>query len=102
MRWTSEEEQTAISMRTSGSTVIAIAKKLNRTHGSVRRLLERQANGHASKMDTVAIEILEEERVCVPDEVIADRERRLSAPKTLIMIIFVDPLPSQSALHRQF
>ena len=102
MRWSSEQQQIALSMKKDGATNVAIAKQVGRSPDMVSRFFQRRRDGHASQRTALVIQILKEQRpVYTPQEVLAERDRRLSAPRTIDMILNGTPKAGQSALERR-
>jgi hypothetical protein len=101
MRWTSEQEETAIAMRKAGHTYRAIGKALVPPRGeeSVRLFFVRR-HARLLKPQPYRVEIYRVKNMEPSLQALADRDRRINAPLTLDMAINGTPRPGQSALDR--
>lgn len=104
---TSEQLSQARILRRQGETWHAAAKAVGRSYWVVRRALDPQAREHRYQTEWSRREQRKSpgyeisRRPVVPPEVEADRERRLSAARSLTQEFFGDPRPGQSALDRR-
>ena len=112
MKWTPEQNQTALKMKSEGADLLTIAKALNKSHRAVRFHLrylslskeQRQHENLTKRLArTPAERKLVRRRVSppntefVPAHVLEDRERRMSAAQPA----FGDPPVGFSALDRR-
>ncbi len=101
--WTAEEDRIAAEMRAAGLTMTAIGERLDRTENAVdgrfqylritpeekqRRQRIRRDRARASLSGDNCWKV----REGIPAHVIEDRDRRLSAPRSLTAIICGDPI----------
>lgn len=100
MKWSSQEQQTAFQMRKEGKTLRAIGEILNRHPDVVGRFFQRKRDGRKNKVAIAILREEQEQRVIVPEFVLAERDRRLSSPMTLSMLIFGDPRYFQHSLFK--
>jgi hypothetical protein len=117
-RWSEEETQILLDhMKTHGRDFKTIGKLVGRTHQSCEhrwrwinmpadQLENRNKRELARKAKIRQLEKgmkhdLPVRKLIVPDRVLIERERRVSAPVTINSLILGDPLPGYSALDRK-
>lgn len=117
-RWSDEETQRLLDhMKTHGRDFKAIAKLMGRTHQSCehrwrwinmpadqlknRSTREAARKAKLRKLEKGAKHDLPVRKLIVPDDVLFDRDRRISAPITINSLVLGDPVPGFSALDRK-
>lgn len=103
-RWTEDEVALLKQRKAEGVNHKLIAVELGRSQFSVaerwrwmnngEEIKERRRRRHAGLLPKAAPKI-------IPDDVLIDRERRLTAPVTINSLILGDPRPGFSALDRR-
>jgi hypothetical protein len=116
--WSEEETQRLLDlMKTHGRDFKTIGRLMGRTHQSCEHRwrwinmpadqLERRNKGEAARkakirnLERGAKHDLPVRKMIIPDHVIIDQQRRLSAPLTISSYVLGDPPPGFSALDRR-
>lgn len=107
-RWAKEEDSTLLAMIKEGERYVDIAKRLRRTHPSVKsrirflRQTDEQRKAHRRQKTLcqppvirMKIEHLYERAPTIPPEVIEERNQRHLAPRSLTAILMGDPEPNR-------
>jgi hypothetical protein len=113
--WTAEEDAAALAMRRDGKTPPEIADALRRTRGAVSsrmrylslsaeaRLQISRAKRNKPKMANPVVRerITQASMRFIPPEVLADRDRRVLAPRDITATLMGDPTFCRSALAQK-
>lgn len=98
--FTPEENQRICDLKARGFTGAEIGRIVGRQRSVIYRQLDRLGETQARQAYTYTCHV--EQSVTVPDEVWADRERRMMlAPRDLTASFCGDPMPGMSALDRR-
>jgi hypothetical protein len=104
MKWTSQQEAIAHSMRNDGATLAEIGKVLGRAADTVGTFFQRHRDGHSSKENSEGVEIIRHAVMPLktPAEVFLDRDRRYREREQMSLgdQLMGVPEPSRSALAR--
>lgn len=116
--WSDTETTKLMEMRSGGFSVVAMARTLGRSENSIRgrlQWLEMTSAQRQAKRDGInrrrrhdgkgpraiaAMKTPERPRA-IPVSVLADRDNRAKAPRSLTALAFGDPAPGQSALDKR-
>lgn len=92
MRWTEAEVRRLVEMKNRGMSWREIGKALNRNYHSVSsKWVDMHSHGSGNSRQVLSVH--------VPECVIAEREKRLNAPRTINALILGDPPIGFSALE---
>lgn len=105
-RWTEEETNLARRMIERGASDAEFMRVFGRSkkaaQGRIRSVdFPRDRSGERLKYDRKGIHVTSGSRAHVPEAVIADRDRRQFAMRTITAFVFGDPAPGQSALDKR-
>lgn len=108
--WSPEEDAAILAFREKGLTTREIRMKMTkRTEAAIKNRLtilrvgldvirKRQRERRASKRKAFPINHVVEPRIIIPPEVLADRDRRSAAARSLTAVICGDPEPGRARL----
>ena len=114
--WNDDEKRTALTMYKAGLAASDAAKKLGRSVRSVQRKIDREcANGGCQRRERQSVDreptIKQDTRAVIGCEthksrrpgvdLLVERDKRLSEPRSLTALLLGDPPPSRSALAKK-
>lgn len=95
--WTDEDTALARKLLAEHGTYAAVARIMGRSSTTVGDWLQGRRSGGEYR-----VKVIKNEQMCIPPEVLADRDRRRDLNhRDLTAAFFGDPLPSYSALERR-
>ena len=96
--WTEEDMALARKLYAEHQSFVAVAKIMGRNKQTVNDWLSGARGGGANR-----VKVIKNEAMCIPPEVLQDRERRYQLMMTVdpVKLMLGEPLPGYSALERR-